>query len=234
MKYAYTLRVTLDSGATWKDHAADPYGVRETDATAAQLASDLLNEAFEVRLKMDGSEPLGELQCCVWDGPRAQGAPAAVAASGTDLQWKALERTLSEVANDIARFEEEKRKADQAAASAQTAILNARRRLENLALAGLRSSMPQVMIAHGARRSREWVRRIEDDGTGSMADDLRAAVLEQRGTWNARRAVEALAAAGHDTDDKGARAVLRKLAADRTIIKTHPTSAIYEPNPDQP
>ncbi|GAA2126369.1 hypothetical protein GCM10009759_78740 [Kitasatospora saccharophila] len=234
MKHAYTIQVTLDAGTTWQNHAADPCGIQETDATAARLASDLLNEAFEVRLKMDGTEPLGELRCCVWDGPHAQGAPAAVASSGTDLQWEALERTLSEVADDLAHFEEEKRQADQAAASAQTAILNARRRLENLALAGLRSNMPQVMIAHGARRSREWVRRLQDDGTVSMADDLRAAVLEQGGTWNAKRAVDALAAAGHDTDEKGARAVLRKLAADRTTIKVHPTSAIYEANPDQP
>ncbi len=90
--------------------------------------------------------------------------------------------------------------------------------------------MPQVMIAHGARRSREWVRRLQEgQGDQGQSAALRAAVREQGGAWNAQRAAEALQGAGYEVDQKGARAVLRKLAAEGAITKTHPTAALYKP-----
>ncbi|MEE1821587.1 hypothetical protein PUR61_05165 [Streptomyces sp. BE20] len=231
MRFAYSIQASLDAGKTWKDHAADPHGTKESEDTAARLASDLLDTAYRSRLDADGSEPIGLLRSFVWEGPHPQGPPAATASTGSDTQWDSLQKLLSEIADDLARFEQEKREADEAAAAAQTAIINARSRLEAVALSGAQANMPQVMIAHGARRSREWVRRLQDDqgGDQSQTAHLRAAVREEGGTWNAQRATEALRGAGHDVDQKGARALLRKLAAEGAIAKAHPTSAIYKP-----
>lgn len=162
MEYTYTIQVSLDNGDTWKAHDADPAGTVTTDEDAGRFAADLLDAAYRHRLDGDGVEPLGVLQVYVWEGPAAQGTPLAHAGTGTDWQWAAYARLLSEISGDIAAFEDEKKEARAAATLAQNGIVNSRRRMEQVVHAATRTGMPQVSIANAAGRTREWVRRTTD------------------------------------------------------------------------
>lgn len=161
MQYTYAVQVSLDNGDTWKPHD-DHMDVMDSDLDPNRLAGDLLDKAYRHRLDGTGAEPLGILQVYVWEGAAAQGTPAAHAGTGTDWQWNAYARLLSEIADDISTFEEEKKEAQDKATSAQTAIVNGRRRMEQVVHAATRTGMPQVSIANAARRSREWVRRTTE------------------------------------------------------------------------
>ncbi|MFD3945538.1 hypothetical protein [Streptomyces sp. NPDC058579] len=80
-----------------------------------------------------------------WNGPVAQGPPDATSATGTDSQWQATGYLIAEIAADMRKFEDEKRKREDAAVRAQRAITNARARLAG--------------VVTSAGRSREWVRK---------------------------------------------------------------------------
>ncbi|MGY4936030.1 hypothetical protein ACWD7T_34065 [Streptomyces sp. 900116325] len=57
---------------------------------------------------------------------------------------------------------------------------------------------------------------------------LTKAVQEEGGTWDAARTQTILALAGHDVDEKRARAVLRRIAATGLLTRTSQTRAIYD------
>ncbi|MER7952368.1 hypothetical protein ABTY59_33750 [Streptomyces sp. NPDC096079] len=133
-------------------------GADELDA--AELAADVLDTAYRAHLEHDdGTEPIPLIQVMVWEGTEPHGVPVATSAIGTDRQWQATGDLIEEIANDIRHFEEEKKRHEAEAASAQTAITNAKARLARVVNSAARMQMPQVTIAHRAGRSREWVRQ---------------------------------------------------------------------------
>ncbi|MFJ5142774.1 hypothetical protein [Streptomyces sp. NPDC088707] len=162
--FAYAVQISHDQGLSWttgRVATAGPDWIRK-DVEALDpnhLASDVLDKEYRERLLGDGTEPVPLLQVLVWDQPLAQGAPTATSSTGTDSQWQATGDLIEEIANDIRHFEDEKKTHEAAAASAQTAITNAKARLANVVTSAARMKMPQASIAHRAGRSREWVRK---------------------------------------------------------------------------
>ncbi|MGA5069304.1 hypothetical protein ACPB9E_37120 [Streptomyces exfoliatus] len=69
-------------------------------------------------------------------------APTATSSTGTDSQWQATGDLIEEIANDIRHFEADKRKHEAEAASAQTAITNAKDRLARVVNSAARMQMP--------------------------------------------------------------------------------------------
>ncbi|WP_331719467.1 hypothetical protein [Streptomyces sp. NBC_01174] len=163
--YAFTVQTSRDRGATWDTGPvtiADPAQWRREGAdelTAEELASDVLDQTYRQYLDGDGTEAIPLLQVFVWNRAIPSGPPTATSATGLDSQWQATGDLIAEIAADIRHFEEEKRRHDAAAASAQLAITNARHRLASVVTSAARMQMPQVTIAHKAGRSREWVRK---------------------------------------------------------------------------
>ncbi|MCY0954121.1 hypothetical protein [Streptomyces sp. H27-S2] len=156
--FVFTIQTSTDKGRTWlvDGTAADERGY----ASPEQLASDVLDATYRSLLEGTGSAPVPLVQVQVYSGS-VTGIPLATSSIGTDRQWEATHDLLAEISADIKRFEEEKKQAEQQAASAHTAIGNAKQRLESVTKSAIRMKMPQVDIAHGANRSREWVRRIQ-------------------------------------------------------------------------
>ncbi|MFD4392609.1 hypothetical protein [Streptomyces sp. NPDC058495] len=163
--YSVTMQHSLDQGATWRTAPPIPAG-REylrpgaEELVPHELAADVLNTFYRTSLYHDdGTKPIPIIQVFVWDGPVPQGVPLATSSTGVDSQWQATAELLREIADDISHFEEEKKKHEAQVASDQTAINNAKDRLARVAGSAARMQMPQVAIAHAARRSREWVRK---------------------------------------------------------------------------
>lgn len=69
----------------------------------------------------------------------------------------------------------------------------------------------------------EWAEQRMTQGS-ALEKAVRAS---KEGTWDARRAVAALSAAGYEVTDKRARQILRDLAAAGLLQKTDPNSATY-------
>ncbi|GAA3044098.1 hypothetical protein GCM10017562_01200 [Streptomyces roseofulvus] len=156
--FSYVVQQSHDQGTTWTPGPVTPAGPKWDDEDAARLASEILDQTYRQILRGDGSVSVPLLQVLVWAGP-AQGAPLATSSTGTDRQWRATGDLIEEIANDIRHHENEKKRHEAEAASAQTAINNAKARLANLVRSAARMQMPQVDIAHRAGRSREWVRK---------------------------------------------------------------------------
>jgi hypothetical protein len=163
--FVFTVQTSTDKGRTWRVDftAAD----EEDYSSADRLAADVLDTTYRTLLEGTGDAPVPLVQVQVYNGA-VTGAALATSSIGTDRQWEATHQLLNEISTDIKRFEEEKKQAEEEAASAQRAISNAKQRLENVTRSAIRMNMPQVDIAHGAGRSREWVRRIQGSVTGEQ------------------------------------------------------------------
>ncbi len=157
--YVYNVQTSVDQGRSWSvvSTAVDERGYSDPQ----QLASDALDDVYRSFLQGNGGKPAPQIQVQVYDRP-VSGPPVATSSIGTDRQWQATHDLLAEISADIRHFEAEKRDAEEQAVSTQTAILNAKRRLESVTRSAIQMKMPQVDIAHGAGRSREWVRRIQN------------------------------------------------------------------------
>ncbi|MGP3634323.1 hypothetical protein ACTU45_13295 [Streptomyces sp. 24-1644] len=163
--FVFTVQTSTDKGRTWRVDftAADEEGC----SSAAKLASDVLDTTYRTLLEGAGNAPIPLVQVQVYNGA-VTGVALATSSIGTDRQWEATHQLLTEINADIKGFEEEKKQAEAKAASAQRAISNAKQRLESVTRSAIRMNMPQVDIAHGAGRSREWVRRIQGSITAEQ------------------------------------------------------------------
>ncbi|MGF1344994.1 hypothetical protein ACQSMD_33665 [Streptomyces flavovirens] len=228
MSYIYAVLTSTDGGATWTTVAT------VTDAEGytnpAKLASDVLDSRYRDALLAPTVQAVPLLAVHVFDGPVISAPAIATAGIGENRQWKETGRLLSEIAADLRRFEDEKKAAEAQLLSAQTAIGNARARLEGVTQAAVRMGMPQIDIARAAERSREWVRKIgnlpQETGEGQKTA-LQRAIEAAGGTWTTRRAVNVLSETGHPVTDKRARQLLRDLATAKVIAKTDPSTATY-------
>lgn len=158
---SYAIQFSIDEGETWQPHGPDPSGVIKADTDANVVVRILLDTAYKQRAEGSGDEPLGIVRVFLWNGEEMAGPPDAIAGTGTDWTYRAYGRLLKELADDLTSFEEERKEALARAASAQTAITNVRSRMARVAREAVERGMPQVDIANSARRSREWVRRIQ-------------------------------------------------------------------------
>ncbi|MEU6016953.1 hypothetical protein ABZ826_23750 [Streptomyces sp. NPDC047515] len=226
--YIYAVLTSADGGATWATVTTD----QDTEGytNPAKLASDTLDSHYRDALLAPTIQPVPLLAVHVYDGPAITAPAIAAATIGEDGQWQATGRLLAEIAADLRHFEDEKKALDAQLLSTQTAIGNARTRLENVTRSAVRMGMPQIDIAHAAGRSREWVRKtgnLPQESEQGQKEALQKAVKAAAGTWNTRRAANALAEAGHMVTDKRARQLLRDLAAAEVIAKTDPNTATY-------
>lgn len=162
----FTVQTSRDQGKTWRPSTVHRSAGAEflrpdaADLDAAEVAADVLDSVYRAYLNHDdGTEPMPLYQVMVWEGAEPHGVPAATSAIGTDSQWQATGDLIAEIAEDIRRFEQEKKEAEAKAVSAQAAITNAKNRLASVVNSAARMQMPQVAIAHRAGRSREWVRQ---------------------------------------------------------------------------
>lgn len=231
MSYIYAVMTSTDGGATWTTVAT------ETDTAGythpATLASATLDSRYRDALLATTVQAVPLLAVHVFDGPVISAPAIATDSIGEDRQWKETGRLLSQIAADLRHFEDEKKTAEAQLSSIQTAIGNARARLEGVAQSAVRMGMPQIDIAHAADRSREWVRKIGSLPPQETGEDQRAALLKAiqaaGGTWTTRRTVNVLSETGHPVTDKRARQLLRDLAAAKVITKTDPSTATYRP-----
>ncbi|MEU1895686.1 hypothetical protein [Streptomyces pristinaespiralis] len=157
--FCFVVQMSHDGGSAWQPGPVHPTAGPE-GATAAEVASEILDKEYRRLLAGTGAQPIPLLQVLVWNGLEPVGPFAASSATGRDHQWSATGALLEEIVNDIRHFEQEKQDAEAKAASAQRAITNAKARLESVARSAVRMKMPQVEIAHRTGRSREWVRRL--------------------------------------------------------------------------
>ncbi|MET7300438.1 hypothetical protein [Embleya sp. NPDC005575] len=164
--FCFTVQISDDQGATWHTSpvvsTAGPAFLRPgaESLDARQVASDVLDTTYRAYLEHDdGTKAMPLYQVFVWDQAVPQGVPTATSAIGLDSQWQATGDLITEIAEDIRRFEAEKKEHEAKAASAQLAVTNARQRLARVVTSAARMNMPQVTIAHHAGRSREWVRK---------------------------------------------------------------------------
>ncbi|MFF9011021.1 hypothetical protein ACF087_35250 [Streptomyces goshikiensis] len=154
---ALTLTST-DRGRTWVTESAVEDETGSTDPD--KLASDVLDSTYKRLLEGDGTSVVPLVQVQVYEGA-ISGSALSTSSIGTDRQWEATHDLLAEISADIKYWEDQKKQAEAKAAADQIAINNAKRRLESVTRSAIRMNMPQVDIAHGAGRSREWVRRIQ-------------------------------------------------------------------------
>lgn len=159
--YSYVVQVSTDDGETWGAHGPNPSGVIKHGPDANTVARVLLDAAYKERAEGNGDEPLGIVRVFLWNGEEMTGPPEVIAGTGSDWTHQAYRRLLKELADDLTSFEEERKEALARAASAQTAITNVRSRMARVAREAVERGMPQVDIANSARRSREWVRRVQ-------------------------------------------------------------------------
>ncbi|MEU6925475.1 hypothetical protein [Streptomyces sp. NPDC046631] len=226
--YVYVIQTSTDDGATWKNITADTDTEGYTDP--GKLASDILDSRYRDALEGEGTQPVPLIQVHVYSGPAISAPAIATSTIGSDRQWKETGRLLTEIAAELRDFEDEKKKAEAQILSTQTAIGNARARLENVTQSAARMGMPQVDIAHATGRSREWVRKVSgvaQESTEGQKAALKEAIRAAGGTWNTRRAATALTEVGHLVTDKRTRQILRDLAATGIITKTDPSTATY-------
>lgn len=105
---------------------------RDSPAVGAWCSlAEFTTQSRYTREQLAHARQSGLRRVFVW-GAAMAGLLAAAALTGTDCQWDAYARLLSEIADDIAGFEEEKKGAQVKAASVQTAIVNGWRRLERV------------------------------------------------------------------------------------------------------
>lgn len=225
--YIYAV-LTSNDGYTWTTATTDVDADGYTDP--GKLASDTLDSRYRDALLAATVQPIPLLAVHVYDGPAITAPAIATSTIGEDRQWKATGQLLTEITADLQHWEDQKKAAEAEILVAQTAIGNARARLESVTRSAVRMSMPQIDIAHATGRSREWVRKIgnlpQESEEGQRAA-LEKAITSAGGTWNTRRAATALAEAGHTVTDKRARQILRDLAAADIIAKTDPSTATY-------
>lgn len=226
--YIYAVLVSVDGGATWNATVTGEDADGYTDP--AKLASDTLDSHYRDALLAPGIKPVPLISVHVYNGPAITAPAIAIASIGEDRQWQATGNLLSEIAADLRSFEEEKKTLDAKLLGTQTAIGNARSRLENVTRSAIQMGMPQIDIAHATGRSREWVRKtgnLPEVSERGQRDVLLKAIKSEGGTWNTRRAANALSAAGEMVTDKRARQLLRDLAAAGVITKSDPNTATY-------
>jgi hypothetical protein len=226
--YIYAVLVSSTGGATWDTKVTGEDTDGYTDP--AKLASDTLDTHYREALLAPTIQPVPLISVHVYSGPTISAPAIAIATIGEDRQWQATGRLLSEIAADLRSFEEEKKALDAKLIGTQTAIGNARARLENVARSAVQMGMPQIDIAHAAGRSREWVRKtgnLPEVSEKGERDALLKAINSDGGTWNTRRVANALSAAGEMVTDKRARQLLRDLAAAGVITKSDPNTATY-------
>lgn len=83
----------------------------------------------------------------VYNGPTITVPAIATSTIGEDRQWKETGRLLAEIGADLKHYEDKKEAVDAQLLSVQTAIGNARSRLESVTRSAVRMSMPQIDTA---------------------------------------------------------------------------------------